>query len=85
MHSFIHNIQRMKGLAFHFISSSFGRLCLLAITFGLSGCGDFFAEKPTELESMNILRELSQITRVPQAAFPIPDVYTQPPRIVEGV
>ena len=66
------------------IRSSFLKLLPLLAMFCLSGCGDFFAEKPTELESKNVLRELGQITPPDDSIYDIPAVYTEPPRIVEG-
>jgi len=50
----------------------------------ISGCGDFFQSKPTELESQRTIRELSRIQITPDANVPIPAVYKEPPRIVEG-
>ncbi len=57
---------------------------LLLMTVCISGCGDFFAEKPTELESKNILRELAQVTPKGDSIYKKPSVYTDPPRIVES-
>lgn len=53
-------------------------LLILMIT-GLSGCGDFFAVKPTEIQSKAILDELSQIRESPHVDNTLPDVYLQPP------
>lgn len=44
----------------------------------MSGCGDFFAEKTTEIESRAILDELGQVRESPQAKNPLPEVYRQP-------
>ncbi|MCD6175191.1 MAG: hypothetical protein J7K65_05410 [Planctomycetes bacterium] len=49
----------------------------LAVT-GLSGCGDFFAQKPTEIQSREILEELSQIRENPNIQNALPEVYSQP-------
>ena len=49
----------------------------------ISGCGFFFSEKPTELQSRLIINELSKIEPVADANAPIPDIYTKPPRIME--
>ncbi|RKY08749.1 MAG: hypothetical protein DRP56_03640 [Planctomycetota bacterium] len=45
---------------------------------GLSGCGDFFAQKPTEIQSREILEELSQIRENPNVQNTLPEVYSQP-------
>jgi len=45
---------------------------------GLSGCGDFFAEKPTEIESREILSELTEVRESPNLDNPLPEVYRQP-------
>ncbi|WP_169852944.1 type II secretion system protein GspD [Anaerohalosphaera lusitana] len=50
----------------------------------LTGCGDFFAEKPTEMESENILEILSEIKPKPDIEYPVPEAYKKPPRIIEG-
>ena len=54
-------------------------ICLAAMT----GCGDFFAEKPTELQSRNILKELSQIHTIADPNVRIPEIYTNPPVILD--
>ena len=58
-------------------------LSLLA-AISITGCGDFFAAKPTELESRNILRELGQIDLAPQNELFTPDIYKKKPQIIEG-
>ncbi|RKY06700.1 MAG: hypothetical protein DRP66_08270 [Planctomycetota bacterium] len=50
----------------------------------ISGCGDFFASKPTELESQKTLRELSRVKPATGADIEVAPVYKEPPRIVEG-
>jgi hypothetical protein len=57
--------------------------CLLA-TVIIGGCGDFFESKPTELESQKTLRELNKVRMVENADIPVPAVYKEPPKIVEG-
>ena len=49
----------------------------------MTGCGDFFAEKPTELQSRNILKELSQIHTIADPNVQIPEIYANPPVILE--
>ncbi|MHC4738311.1 MAG: hypothetical protein ACYS9Y_05335 [Planctomycetota bacterium] len=58
---------------------------VLAILFILlsGGCGDFFAQKPSELHSKAILKELEQIRTVPDPNIPVPYIYKQPPAILE--
>lgn len=58
-------------------------ICLAGIV-SITGCGDFFAEKPTEMESRNILRELSRIDLAPKNKFFEPDIYKKRPVIVKG-
>ena len=48
------------------------------------GCGDFFAQKPTEIEVQAILEDLSQIREVPDLNTPLPDIYLAEPKIMEG-
>ena len=45
---------------------------------GLTGCGDFFAQKPTEIQSREILEELSQVRESPYTQNTLPEVYSQP-------
>ena len=49
------------------------------LTLSLCGCGDFFAKKPTEIESRKILEDLSEIREIPSLKNPMPEFYTQPP------
>ena len=44
----------------------------------VSGCGDFFAQKPTEIESRQILEELGEVRESPNAQNPLPEAYCQP-------
>ena len=46
---------------------------------GISGCGNFFAEKNTEIQSREILNELTEIRESPNLKNPLPEVYRQPP------
>jgi hypothetical protein len=45
----------------------------------LCGCGDFFAEKPTELQARAILEELKQIKENPNIENQLPELYLKPP------
>jgi Bacterial type II and III secretion system protein len=69
----------------HFIRAKegFKRLisgyCLpIAAVLCLSGCGDFFAKKPTELEARAILKDIGQITENPNIGNPLPEMYRGP-------
>ena len=44
----------------------------------LTGCGNFFATKPTEIQSKVILDELSQVRESPHTSNPLPEMYRQP-------
>jgi len=70
------------------MSKAFARYILFHTVFLplllLNGCGEMFSEKPTEIESKNILRDLSQVTPSEDVNIPRFDVYSQPPKIVEG-
>lgn len=50
----------------------------------ISGCGEFFESKPTELESQRTLREVARVKPITNANIEIPAVYKEPPRIIEG-
>ncbi|MBE0534131.1 MAG: type II and III secretion system protein [Phycisphaerae bacterium] len=67
----------LRGVVFR------GALCAFAFVC-ISGCGDFFESKPTELESQRTLRELNKVQLSPNANIPVPSVYKEPPKIVEG-
>ena len=56
----------------------------MTVLLSLSGCGDFFAEKPTEMQSRAILNELSQIRIIPEVNYPIPEAYKAPPKIIRS-
>ena len=49
----------------------------------ICGCGDFFAEKATELQSRVILRDISKIEPVPVSGIPAFEVYKNPPKKVK--
>ncbi|HIJ70941.1 MAG TPA: hypothetical protein HPP87_06210 [Planctomycetes bacterium] len=55
----------------------------LAAVICISGCGDFFAEKPTEIESRAILNELGQVRQSPHIDNPLPEMYRGPAKRVE--
>ncbi len=54
-------------------------IAAMMVTLCLAGCGDFFAKKPTEIESKSILEDLSQVKENPNINNTMPEVYTKPP------
>jgi len=44
----------------------------------LSGCGDFFTKKPTELEARAILKDIGRIKENPNIDNPLPEMYRSP-------
>lgn len=46
----------------------------------MSGCGDFFAIKPTEIESKSIISDISRIRENPNVYNPLPEMYRTPPK-----
>ncbi len=47
---------------------------------GLAGCGDFFAKKPTELESKAVIRDIARVQENPYVGNPLPEVYREGPK-----
>ncbi len=56
-----------------------GILCAVWV----GGCGEFFDQKTTELQSQNLIRDLSRIETVPDPNIQVPEIYTRPPEILE--
>ena len=50
---------------------------------GICGCGDFFAEKPIELETQATLNELKQVKENPATHNPLPDFYRSDAKTIE--
>jgi hypothetical protein len=46
----------------------------------LSGCGDFFNKKTTELESKAVIRDISRVLENPHIGNPLPPEYLEPPK-----
>ncbi len=59
-------------------------LIVLCCSVGAVADVDFFQAKPTELESMNTLRELKSVKPVTGGDLVKPEMYLKPPEIVEG-
>lgn len=53
-------------------------VCLLVSI--LAGCGEFFEKKTTELESKDVIQEISRVRENPNVGNPLPDVYLEGPR-----
>ena len=47
------------------------------------GCGDFFAQKPTEIQTQVILNELKQVKENPAVRNPLPELYRSPPKRIK--
>ncbi|MHC4551519.1 MAG: type II secretion system protein GspD [Planctomycetota bacterium] len=51
---------------------------LITMACMMTGCGDFFSEKPTEIQSKAILDELQQVRESPHVNNQMPEVYLLP-------
>jgi Flp pilus assembly secretin CpaC len=49
----------------------------------VGGCGDFLGGKTTSLQSQSIIRDLSKIEYTPDPNIAVPEIYKEPPRIIE--
>ncbi|MHC4068850.1 MAG: hypothetical protein ACYSR8_04630 [Planctomycetota bacterium] len=49
----------------------------------ICGCGDFFAAKPVEIQTREILTELEQVRENPHTKNPLPDIYRAPPKRIK--
>jgi len=52
---------------------------------GVGGCGDFFAEKSTELEADRTIQSLTQIKPVAEPNISVPEIYKAPPKIIKQI
>jgi len=73
-------IAGLAARAFKRLLWCFGILIAMLV---VCGCGDFFAEKATELQAQSILHDLSRIKPVAEPNVPLPYIYKQPPKIIE--
>jgi type II secretory pathway component GspD/PulD (secretin) len=58
-------------------------LVVLGAIVCVNGCGQFFAEKPTDIQSRAIISELSKIATQSDPNAPVLDIYRDPPKILE--
>jgi len=49
----------------------------------ICGCGDFFAEKPVEIQTKEILNEIRQIKENPDVENPLPEMYRGPAKRIK--
>lgn len=62
-----------------------GWVLFLTAAICVPGCGDFFAEKPTELQAKAILDDISGVKTVAEPNISVPEIYKTPPQVVEQV
>jgi len=62
---------------------SFGRVDFVVWALFCIGCGDFFEKQSTEIESLRVLKELSEVRESKEVSNPLPDLYKQPPSRLE--
>ena len=81
-------VQFRRVMSYRLFKLIDSRLCLvlpISALLVIGGCGDFFAQKPTELQAKSILSDLSRIQTVPDANIQPPEIYKSPPRIADEV
>jgi len=55
----------------------------VAVLLLVGGCGDFLGGKTTGLQSQSIIRDLSKIEPVAEPNISVPEIYKEPPKIIE--
>jgi Flp pilus assembly secretin CpaC len=55
----------------------------VAVVLLVGGCGDFLGGKTTGLQSQSIIRDLSKIEPVADPNIAVPEIYKEPPKIIE--
>lgn len=55
----------------------------VAVLLLVGGCGDFLGGKTTGLQSQSIIRDLNKIEPVSDPNISVPEVYKEPPKIIE--
>lgn len=74
---------QMSYHLFKIIDRRLGWILTIAALLFFGGCGDFFAQKPTELQSQVILNELRDVEENPNVDNPLPEVYRRPAERIE--
>ncbi len=69
----------LKTIESSLVDKPFTGTLFMLIVCSLCGCGEFFQQKPTELESRAILEELRQVKENSNLENPFPEIYLQPP------
>lgn len=55
----------------------------IVLLLSFCGCGDFFAQKPAELQTQVTINELKQIKENPAVKNPLPELYRSPPKRIK--
>lgn len=66
------------------IPSKIGKTLLVLSLASICGCEEFLAQRPVEIQTEEIFRNLGQVQVVPDANRPLPDMYTAEPATVSG-
>jgi len=66
------------------IPSKIGKTLLILSLACICGCEEFLAQKPVEIQTEEIFRNLGQVQVVPDANRPLPHMYTAEPETVSG-
>ncbi len=67
-----------SGPASNKLRRSLGYCVLITAVLCMSGCGDFFAKKPTEVEAKAIINDIGQVRENPNIGNPLPEIYRAP-------
>lgn len=57
-------------------------MLLFAMAILISGCGDFFIDKPTEIQAMKIVEKVATIKEDVAPSNPVPEIYRAAPQIM---
>ncbi|GAG34034.1 unnamed protein product, partial [marine sediment metagenome] len=55
----------------------------VAVVLLVGGCGEFFDDKATSLQSQSIINDVSRIEPVSDPNIAVPEIYKEPPKIKE--
>ncbi len=67
-----------SGPASNKLRRSLGYCVLITAVLCMSGCGDFFSKKPTEVEAKAIINDIGQVRENPNIGNPLPEIYRAP-------